>query len=144
MGLSLCCTLSQDLEQLMDLEISGGCTQSVFPSVEKIVYGSTRVQKNLARIYGKKIGSKFRSIMDWFFCEVIGPPVWSHCMEFYHAEGLPAVERYTPRQIRLYEVRLLTAARLLDRDYTDSDFTKQRPLKETWASFLYEIQSRAV
>jgi hypothetical protein len=129
------------MEQLMDLEISGGCTQSVFPSVEKIMFGSTRVQKNLSRIAGKKVGSKFRSIMDWFFCEVIGPPVWSHCMEYYHSDGEPARELYSVEKLRLYEAKLLAAARLLDRDYTDFDFIRQRPLKETWASFIYAIQA---
>jgi hypothetical protein len=100
--LSLC--LRQGL--ICGLELRGGITsQTVFPKTEDKLL-STEVQKSLDKVMKRKNSEKYRSLMDFIFCELFPEPWRWKCFKYYNGNGSLLIddEHFTDAMAKYYDI----------------------------------------
>ena len=87
--------------QTVELNIAGGATLSVFPTVESRILEDYETRKAFKFVAKTKKVNRYRSVMDFFFCELF--PEWRRpCVAFYE-DGPQLVDILSDNQIKLYE-----------------------------------------
>ena len=89
--MSLCCVPRMTVAQLLDLDLIGGITQSIFPEVEAYLEVDHDHLKALQWIARNKSVERYKSVMDWLFCETFRQ-FKSACMRFYEQDEEPALK----------------------------------------------------
>lgn len=73
-------------QQLLDLDLFGGATESIFPEVEAYLQADHDHQKAIQWVAQRKDASRYKSVLDFLFCETF--PEWrSVCFRFYVGSG---------------------------------------------------------
>lgn len=73
------------------LELVGGATESIFPEAEALILSDGEYAKALKYVAFRKQPERYRSIMDFLFCELYTEWI-NPCMKFYDEEGAPLRE----------------------------------------------------
>ena len=74
-------------ELIQGLELTGGVTShTIFPKTEDRL-NETDVQEALDNIMKRKNAEKYRSLMDFIFCELFPEPWRWKCFRFYNGKG---------------------------------------------------------
>ena len=103
--ISQCCRISQDLD------VSGGCTQSVFPAVDNLLK-ETDFQLALEHVASKKNMDVYRSMVDFLFCEIF-IKFKKGCFRFYDDKGPPLRKVVTDQaKLRWFEKMLIRSLNL--------------------------------
>lgn len=111
-------TISQIIQR-GDLNNEDGGTESVFPIIEELMFesnASSDIQKAIGWIsawnYRKQCMKKYRSLLDYFFCELFDE--WrSSCLRFYKDEGPQLIEVLPPEEIEFYQKVMLLGIKLV-------------------------------
>jgi hypothetical protein len=99
----------------ISLQITGGATESIFPEVENLLF-SGDYYKALAHVAARKSMDKYRSVMDFLFCEL--HQEWrSACQRFYSGQGQPLRELISETERQFFNNRLLTALNIAHEEY---------------------------
>jgi hypothetical protein len=120
-----------DLKLCQELQLTGGDTETIFPEVEALLQSSSDIQHALDLVAKRKNAHKYRSVMDFLFCEMY--PEWkSHCFRYY-LDGKEAVRHVlTMAQRQVYAWELCQALNVAYKA-----FCEKRAL--SWASFREEV-----
>ena len=126
----------QTLQCRLKLEISGGMTASIFPAVDGML-NETDFQKSLEFVGARKDMERYRSMVDFLFCEVFIQYRYG-CFKFYEDETkYPQLKKIlTADQVKQYG-RWLVAALQLAREM----FEKKLAL--TWTTFRCQVLTLA-
>jgi hypothetical protein len=85
MTMELRCCPTITVVQLLDLDLIGGITQSIFPEVEAYLKVDHDHLKALQWIARNKSADRYKSVMDWLFCETYRQ--WrGACRKFYERD----------------------------------------------------------
>ena len=88
-------------------QLTGGATASIFPEVEKLLF-QREYQDALLFVARHKSMRKYRSVMDFIFCEL--HTEWRRaCHRYYTDKGQPLRNLITPRKWELFNERMLAA-----------------------------------
>ena len=131
MGIYLRITVAQ--VQLLDLDLFGGATESIFPEVEAYLQADHDHQKAIEWVAKRKDPSRYRSVMDFLFCETF-PEYKFHCFKFYRDGGDQLRHIITVPERTYYAWHLLQMIEAAYRAYSD-----KRQL--TWAQLLEEVRA---
>jgi hypothetical protein len=106
-------------------------TTSIFPEVDKIL-NTIEYQKSLLFVasFAKKKMVCYRSMMDFFFCELFTDYKGS-CYEFYEEEGKPLRDVLSAAEARVFQDRLIQALMLAHNRLTNSE--------PGWKSYREEV-----
>lgn len=128
------CSLSQKIAQC--LALVGGATESIFPQVEALLLGETDYQEALEYVAARKKMDRYRSMMDFLFCEL--HPQWRmSCNRYYAGNGPKLMEQITPTQLVEYNQRLLVAL-----EVARELFAQKR--RESWEQYREQVEARLV
>lgn len=106
MSLSLYARLTVSQRMLLDLDLFGGATESIFPEVERFLEADSDHQKALQWIAKNKDSSRYRSVMDFIVCETF--PEWrSACFRYYAGSGVLLRDEITMDQRDQYAWKLM-------------------------------------
>jgi len=93
---------------IQSLQMVGGATQSIFPQVEALLLGSSDYQRALEYVAARKNMEKYRSAMDFLFCEL--HPKWRMACQRYYADSGPQLkDQISPEQLVEFNERLIKA-----------------------------------
>lgn len=84
--------LAMGLAQTCRLDISGGITESIFPHAERLLNDDADHWNAFRFVASKKKQDSYRSVMDFFFCEIAAGPWRNRAQAFYEGHGRPARE----------------------------------------------------
>ena len=102
----LSCSMMLCVQQ--SLALIGGATESIFPQVEALLLSNTDYQDALQYVASRKNMDRYRSMMDFLFCELF--PEWkASCFRFYENEGPALREQISIEEILHYNNKLLKA-----------------------------------
>ena len=80
--MSMRCVPRMTVRQLLDLDLIGGITKSIFPEVEAYLEVDHDHQRALQWVARSKSAERYQSVMDWLFCETYRQ--WrGACQRFY-------------------------------------------------------------
>lgn len=123
------------LEQRCSIDIKGGVTESIFPTVEKVL-AETDYQKALEFVAGKKDMCRYKSMIDFVFCEI-----WieyrHRCFAFYDDAKKPRLKEILSEDERARYEHWMVAAL----DLAKSKMEARR--RESWTSFRIEVRRLA-
>jgi hypothetical protein len=106
-GFSMCCAQVQ--EQIQDLSLTGGASESIFPLVESYLKEDDHSK---ALLWAAKRSSKgYRSIMDWLVCEVFSEER-PKCRAYYKGQGPKLKEIISENCREFYERVLLNVVKV--------------------------------
>ena len=126
------CSLAMQIRQC--LVLVGGATESIFPQVEALLLGETDYQGSLEYVAARKKMDRYRSMMDFLFCELYLEWRMS-CRRYYAGNGPQLREQITPAQLVEYNRRLLVAL-----EVAHEAFVQQR--RKTWDVYRKEVELR--
>jgi hypothetical protein len=89
MGMS--CVPRMTVRQLIDLDLLGGMTKSIFPEVEAYLEVDHDHLNALQWIARNKSAERYESVMDWLFCETYRQYKGA-CMRFYADAEQPTLK----------------------------------------------------
>jgi len=114
--------------ELSQLQLTGGVTTTIFPAVEQLI-NETDYQLSLEFVASRKNMQRYRSMVDFLFCEVF-VQYRAGCFRYYQDETKhPLLKNIlTPDEVTRYE-RWMVAALQLARE----KFENKR--KESWTQF---------
>lgn len=93
--------------QSLSLRSENEICQSLFRRVDSCLQEKTTLRA-LMRCMERKDSTRYRSLMDFFFCELF--TIWrSRCFKFYEGHAPPLREIMTPMQIHRYEEAMISA-----------------------------------
>ena len=100
--MSMSCVPRLTVRQLLDLDVIGGITESIFPEVEAYLEVDHDHLKALQWIARNKSVERYHSVMDWLLCETYRE--WKGaCKRFYEADGKPPLaELITEPERKVY------------------------------------------
>lgn len=129
MSFNLCCSLELSLSQ--ELSIRGGATQTIFPKVERWLQRKTENWQALQYIAGRKQMERYRSIVDFVFCEIFIE--WQNgCFRYYEERGKKLRFLITREQRQELEKRLLAGLKMASKLF-------QKKRRMSWTSFRCEV-----
>ncbi len=133
LGLTQRLTVQQalNLKLCQELKLTGGSTITIFPEVEALL-AITDYQKALDLVAKKKNAYKYRSVMDFLFCELY-PHRRPACFRYYLSGKLPFREIITMAQRQVYAWELCRALAV-----AYQAFCEKRTL--SWTAFREEVQ----
>jgi len=89
--MSMSCVPRMTVRQLLDLDLIGGITQSIFPEVEAYLEVDHDHLKALQWIARNKSADRYKSVMDWLLCETYLQ--WrGACQRFYEDHEKPTLK----------------------------------------------------
>ncbi|MCI5108344.1 MAG: hypothetical protein MRY49_00670 [Candidatus Pacebacteria bacterium] len=101
------------------INLVGGATTSIFPRAEALLLSDNRYQEALKFVASKKDMDRYKSMMDFLFCELYTRWVY-HCMRYYKGRGPLLRDQLKTKEILEYDRRLVialeVARKLLDED----------------------------
>jgi hypothetical protein len=136
--MDLCCSQLHVLKQ--SLEICGGATESIFPEVETMLFAGTKYQKALKYIARFKDMKRYRSVIDFLFCE-LHTEFRKKCFKFYDEEGPALKETLTLEEIDIYGKKLIFAI-----EVAYKQFKKDKEIIRNWSvykGYLFEEMKKA-
>ncbi len=80
---------------------------SIFPDVDRLL-NETRYQQGLAFVGSRKNMDRYRSMVDFLFCELF-PEYRPGCFRYYRGKGPLLKELITDRQRQAFEAQMLHA-----------------------------------
>jgi len=96
-------------------QILGGATASIFPEIEALLLQG-EYQDALLYFARRKNMDKYRSVMDFFFCEL--HPEWQRaCQRFYDGQGQQLKELLLPSEFAMFNKRMLIALEVAREEY---------------------------
>lgn len=125
-------TMSPVMVQVQ-LQVSGGATQSVFPKVDEWLNEDSDRQHALEYVARKKVMGRYHSMVDFLFCEIFIEFQWA-CFRFYDGKG-PALKdsaEFDESKREQWERRLLAGLHLACEIYKE----KRR---KSWTVFRTEV-----
>ncbi len=132
MSLLLCC---QQRLELRNLQIVGGTTETLFPRTEAKLNHSD-YQKALQFIAKRKRGERYRSMMDFLFCEVFTE--WRFpCFQFYNEKGPQLKDHPEVTQLMLAIWDMILCDRVLE--YCMKALMNQ--YQASWKKMLEEVET---
>lgn len=106
-------------------------TESIFPSVDELLE-QTRYQEALKYVAGRKNMNKYRSMVDFLFCELF-TQFRAACLAFYDNDG-PPLRKMVPKNHRQQYAIIMVSA--LDRALQ----AKEREERLSWRAFSGELR----
>ena len=89
--MSMRCVPRMTVRQLLDLDLIGGITKSIFPEVEAYLEVDHDHQRALQWVARSKSAERYQSVMDWLFCETYRQ--WrGACQRFYEDDDEPTLK----------------------------------------------------
>jgi len=129
-------------EQVLELSLCGGLTTSVFKISESKLISSLRVQKALKFIGRRKNMERYKSMMDFIFCEI-----WiaqqTPCFKFYEGNGPALRESMPTKEIKYYDkmiAKALDIALDLLKKYEEQEWSKKQV---HWVAFRTAVLKKA-
>src|SRR3989344_2924738 len=103
--------LRPQIATIQSLEITGGATESIFKNAEMFLLESTDHQKALEYVALRKRMDRYRSVMDFVFCEL--NPDWRlACTRYYAGNGPQLMEQISQEPIAEHDRRLVIALKV--------------------------------
>jgi hypothetical protein len=111
------------IQQTVELALTGGITETIFPEAEVLLWASTKYQKALEYIGRRKDMDRYESLMDFLFCE-LHPEFRAGCFKYYLDRRRPLRKILTEQERYFYACRLVlaleTALALWEQDLVQS------------------------
>lgn len=124
--------LTPQIAQTQSLQITGGVTESIFKNAEIFLLESTDHQKALEYVSLRKRMDRYRSVMDFVFCEL--NPNWRlACTRFYAGHGPQLKKQITEDEIVKYDRQLVIALKVAYQLFCDKRC-------KSWAQYKYEVR----
>ena len=120
-------SMEMRFEPALAIEPCGGTTRSVFPQVEAWLMESADRQDAIRFIGRRKDMMKYRSMMDFLFCELF-VQYRNACFRFYEDAGPGLIEMVTVPQWRYFNKALLAGTELAFEKHS-------RNCRISWKSF---------
>lgn len=99
--MSMSCVPRLTVRQLLDLDLIGGITESIFPEVEAYLEVDHDHLKALQWIARNKSVERYHSVMDWLLCETYRE--WrGACKRFYEDDKPTLAELITEPERKVY------------------------------------------
>lgn len=95
LGIGLHLTQSVRLE----LDVTGGATETIFPVIDKMLTDSTEFQEALAFVAARKDMRRYRSMVDFLVCELV-PFYQGGCFRYYDGKG-PQLKKLINEETRV-------------------------------------------
>jgi len=130
-GLRLGCSIQMRCELTQSLKVLGGVTQSIFPQVEALLLNNTRYQKALEYVARNKNMNRYRSMIDFLFCELFNRYIFK-CFQFYNNNGPMLKDILSVEELAYYNQALLQALEIAYEKFRQNE-------KNSWTSFRCKI-----
>ena len=131
----LSCSLRTECELVQALHLVGGATHSIFPQAEALLINNTEYQKALEFVGSMKDMSRYKSLMDFLFCELV-PQYRKKCFLFYKGEGPLLKEILDIKEVVYYGKLLLKALEIAQEMLSEKR-------KINWTKFRYTVLKAA-
>lgn len=120
------------LELRIEISIGGGATSTIFPEVETRLLICGDYQRALEYIASRKRMDKYRSIIDFLFCEL--HPAWrTACRLYYQGRGPLLKYMITPAQHADANQRMLVSLDVAYQQYCE----KRR---KSWGWYCLQVE----
>lgn len=125
---------SLKMSVMQSLTIVGGATNSIFPRVDALLVSGGDWMSSLEFIAGKRTMSRYRSMVDFLFCEL--NPEWRFsCRRFYRGDGKSLHSLISAEEVRVHEHQMLLAL-----EVAVEAFRERR--RQSWREFRVEVEER--
>lgn len=113
------------------LALTGGATLTIFPLTETWLFEAGDHQCGLEHVGRRKNMERYRSVMDFLFCELF-TKYQKDCFRYYEDKGPLLKEMISEEQVARYDSILLQAVKI-----AYQAFCEER--KVTWGWFRTEV-----
>ena len=119
------------MEMRQEMNLAGGATSSVFPSVERWLDADADRMRALEFVSSRKNMDRYQSVMDFLFCEIFFDQQ-RRCFNYYKGKGGQLKDFASRTEIAQWQRVLLIAVKHAYRMYCEKRVT-------SWTTFRAEV-----